>query len=440
MDDFIEQLMIVILFLFGWFRGHYILAMISSAVTGIYSRCKVLFLSIIDKQSQALYCNTKPNPDKSPGETEMTPTHQSKAHIMPNIKELNRQQLADLMAELGEPRFRAGQLHRWIYGMQAQEFEAMSSIGLALRRQLASTWEIRPASILRSDSEESGSVACGQSPTSKFLIRLPDGELVESVLIPSEERMTLCISSQVGCPLHCSFCASGQMGFRRNLLAFEMSDQVFALHEEAQAMHGRGLTNIVFMGMGEPLLNLDNVFEAIGTITEKDYRFSIAEKRISISTVGLVPEIKRIAESGLRTKLAVSLHSADQQKRERLIPVAAENPLDELGKAISTYNEKTGQPVTLVYMLLEGINDTAEDIRKLARFAKRVLCKINLIDYNSIVNFKFKPAYSDTRNAVVRQLLDAGLHVTVRKSQGAAINAACGQLATLSGNDGSKPQ
>jgi 23S rRNA (adenine2503-C2)-methyltransferase len=370
----------------------------------------------------------------------MTAQHQPAAGLLPNIKELTRQQLAGVMADLGEPRFRAAQLHRWLYGMQAQEFETMSSISMTLRNELASAWSIRPASVVQADREESAAVASGQTPASKFLIRLPDGEQVESVLIPSEERMTACISPQVGCPLHCSFCATGQMGFRRNLFAFEMTDQVYALDKEAQKMYGRGLTNIVFMGMGEPLLNLDNVIEAIGTMTEKNYGFSIGEKRISISTVGLVPGIRRIAESGLRTKLAVSIHSADQLKRASLMPIAAEYPLDELGKAIADYNGKTGQPVTLVYMLLHGINDTAEDARKLARYAKRVLCKINLIDYNAIVNFQFKPAYSDTKNAFVRQLLDAGLHVTVRKSQGAAINAACGQLATLSGNGGSNPQ
>ncbi|NTU58228.1 MAG: 23S rRNA (adenine(2503)-C(2))-methyltransferase RlmN [Chlorobiaceae bacterium] len=370
----------------------------------------------------------------------MTSTDHQEAALLPNIKELNRKQLADLMADLGEPKFRAGQLHRWLYGMQAQDFESMSSFSLGLRSKLASVWAIRSATVVRADSEMPVSADGNPSTTAKLLIKLPDGELVESVLIPSEERMTACISPQAGCPLQCSFCATGHMGFRRNLFAFEMTDQVYALNEEAQNRYGRGLTNIVFMGMGEPLLNMDNVIEAIGTMTEQNYRFCIGAKRISISTVGLIPGIVRIAESGLRTKLAISIHSADQQKREKLMPVARQYPLDELGRAIAFYNEKTGQPVTLVYMLLAGINDTADDARKLARFAKRVFCKINLIDYNPIVNFKFKPAYSDTRNAFVSQLLDAGLHVTVRKSQGAAINAACGQLATLSGNDGSKPQ
>lgn len=359
---------------------------------------------------------------------------------LPNIRELNKAQLAALMKELGHPAYRASQLHRWLYSQLAGDFDMMSSFGIALRRELASSWSIRPASLAGSESETTGKNNPLQLPTAKFLVRLADGRLVESVLIPSEERMTACISSQVGCPLRCTFCATGHMGFSRNLFPSEITDQVFLLDREARNHYGQGLSNIVFMGMGEPLLNLDAVFEAIGTLTEKDYRFSISERKITVSTVGLVPELERIASSGLKTKLAISLHSADQGIRERMMPVASDYPLDMLSGAIASYNAKTSQPVTLVCMLLAGINDSDEDARKLIRFAKRVLCKINLIDYNSIVNLKFKPGYSNTKTSFIQRLLDAGLHVTVRKSQGATINAACGQLATLSGNDGTKPQ
>jgi 23S rRNA (adenine2503-C2)-methyltransferase len=362
----------------------------------------------------------------------MTTNRDSEASLLPNIKDFTKTELAGIMAGLGEQKFRAAQLHRWLYSLQAEEFDAMSSISSGLRQKLASSYAIRSASIIRSEGESSDSLTDDASPTVKYLMKLPDGELVESVLIPSDERTTACISAQAGCPLQCTFCATGHMGFKRNLTAAEMSDQAFALQDEARKLTGGRLTNIVFMGMGEPLLNLDNVIEAIGTLTEPDYQYTMGERRISISTVGLVPGIKRLAESGLKTKLAISLHSADQEKRERLMPVAAQYPLDELRHAISGYNDRTGLTVTIVYMLLAGINDTTEDARKLARYARKFLCKINLIDYNSIVNFKFKPAYSDTRNAFVRQLLDAGLHVTVRKSQGASINAACGQLSTIS--------
>jgi len=358
---------------------------------------------------------------------------------LPNIRELNRQQLEHLMQRLGQPAYRARQLHQWLYSHQALSFEDMTSFGKKLREQLAGSWAIRPATLDATETEPAQRAAPGAIPTSKFLVKLDDGALIESVLIPSEERMTACISSQVGCALRCTFCATGQMGFKRDLVASEITDQVFLLQQEAHRLYGRGITNIVFMGMGEPLLNLDNVFESISTLTEQEYRFSISERKITISTVGLVPEIGRIASSGLKTKLAISLHSADQATRERMMPVAADYPLDELSRAISAYNTKTGQPVTLVYMLLEGINDTPEDARKLARFAKRGLCKINLIDYNAIVNLKFRPGYGSAKSMFIERLLDAGLHVTVRKSQGATINAACGQLATRSGNDGAKP-
>jgi 23S rRNA (adenine2503-C2)-methyltransferase len=359
---------------------------------------------------------------------------------LPNIKALDRRQLENLLASLGEPAYRTGQLHRWLYSDRAQDFAEMSTFGKKLREQLASGWRIASASLADSESENTASGSGLIAPTSKFLIRLEDTELIESVLIPSEERMTACISSQVGCPLRCTFCATGNMGFKRNLHASEIADQAFILEQEALNRYGRGLTNIVFMGMGEPLLNLDNVFESIGILTEKSYRFSIPERKITISTVGILPGMERIARSGMKTKLAISLHSADQGKRERLIPVAAEYSLDRLSEAISSYNSRTGLPVTLVCMLLDGVNDSPDDARKLARFAKRVLCKINLIDYNAIANFKFKSGYSDSKTMFIQRLLEAGLHVTVRKSQGATINAACGQLATSCGKNTSKPQ
>jgi 23S rRNA (adenine2503-C2)-methyltransferase len=370
----------------------------------------------------------------------MTSPQSTEKETLPNIRNFSKDELAAVLAGIGEPRFRAAQIHRWLFSQEVSDFESMTSLGTALREKLATTFEIRKATVINSESELPDELTGISSPTVKFLLRLDDGEEVESVLIPSEERMTVCVSSQAGCPLQCTFCATGQMGFRRNLIASEMIDQVSALNIEAKKRAGFGITNVVFMGMGEPMLNLDNVIETIATLSEQDYRFSIPQRKISISTVGIVPGIRRVAASGLKSKLAVSLHSADQQTRERLIPAAKQYSLDELRLAMAGYNEKTGQPVTLVYMLLAGINDSSEDARRLARYAKRFLCKINLIDYNPIVNIRLKPAYSDTRNAFVQHLLDAGLHVTVRKSQGAAINAACGQLATTSCSDRTKPQ
>ncbi len=186
------------------------------------------------------------------------------------------------------------------------------------------------------------------------------------------------------------------------------------------------------MGMGEPLLNMPHVLDAIETLSNHSYRYSISQRKISISTVGIIPRIDLLARSSHKVKLAVSLHSAIQENRESLMPAAREYPLPALRKSLAEYNRLTGQPVTLVYMLLRDINDTPEDARALVKFAKSLFCKINLIDYNAIVNIKFKPVYTGKRELFLRSLLDSGLQVTVRKSHGASINAACGQLVTES--------
>jgi len=353
-----------------------------------------------------------------------------------NIVDLTLKDLKQAMASMGEPSFRAAQIHQWLFSHHVSSFDEMTTLNLALRKKLSETFSITPLQLI--DHQESSEEAC-QSPTEKILLKLPDNNMVESVLIASADRMTACVSSQVGCPLQCPFCATGAMGFRRNLSAGEIAGQIYALDDIAAAKNPQGrLTNIVFMGMGEPLLNTDNVIEAIETLSTRNYNFCLSQKRITISTVGVIPEIQRVARSGMKTKLAVSLHSADQIKRESLMPIAARQyPLKELGKALAEYTGLTGMPVTIVYMLLKGINDSLDDAKTLARFAKTFLCKINLIDYNSIINIKFKAVNSTTRDMFQQYLLNAGLHVTVRKSYGTTINAACGQLAAM---EHSKPQ
>ena len=346
-----------------------------------------------------------------------------------NILDLSFKELQELLISMGEPSFRASQLHQWLFSHHASSFDDMTILSRELRQKLSETFTIQPLQIV--DRQECFEDAC-DSPTEKLLLKLPDNEMVESVLIASSDRLTACVSSQVGCPLQCPFCATGKMGWKRNLSAGEITGQIYALNDMVTAKKpDNKITNIVFMGMGEPLLNTDNVFEAIDTLSTKNYRFCLSQKKITISTVGVIPEIQRIARSGMKTKLAVSLHAATQQKRESLMPIAARQyPLNELGKSLAEYTSITGMPVTIVYMLLKGINDSVEDAKMLARFARTFLCKINLIDYNSIINIKFKPVYSTTRDMFQQHLLMAGLHVTVRKSYGTTINAACGQLAT----------
>lgn len=346
-----------------------------------------------------------------------------------NIRSLSLQELTRALAAMGEPAFRARQLHQWLFSHGAGSFGEMTNLGAALRKRLDDRFSIEKPRIVQCDtSDDEG----GPAPTEKLLLQLEDGALVESVLIPGADRLTGCVSSQVGCQLGCTFCATGSMGFRRNLTPGEITGQVEALNTMLEERGtGRQLSNVVFMGMGEPLLNTPAVLEAVETLSREGYRHSISQRRITISTVGIVPEIEALAARGLRTKLALSLHAADQRKRESLIPVAARRyPLDELKRSLAAWSSATGQPVTLAYMLVRGLNDTLEDARLLARFARGLFCKINLIDYNPILTIEFKPVYGQTREMFRNSLQDAGLQVTVRKSYGTTINAACGQLAT----------
>jgi 23S rRNA (adenine2503-C2)-methyltransferase len=346
-----------------------------------------------------------------------------------NITDLSLRELQDALVSLGEPPYRARQLHQWLFSRNASRFGEMTTLPAVLREKLEKSFTLlKPEIAAREKTVEED---CG-IPTEKILLKLPDGEAIESVLIPSEERMTACVSSQAGCPLQCSFCATGRMGLHRNLSAGEITFQVHALNALAAARKpGSAVSNVVFMGMGEPLLNTENVLEAVWNLSRRDYSLNLSQRKITISTVGIIPEIRKLAESGLKTRLAVSLHAAREDKRIALMPVAAVRwPLKELRASLAEYAASTGLPVTIVYMLLQGINDTPEDARLLVEFAKSFLCKINLIDYNANINIKLSPVNRASRDMFTARLMDSGLHVTVRKSYGTSINAACGQLAT----------
>ena len=340
-----------------------------------------------------------------------------------NIQSYSLSGLQQIMKEMGEPKYRAGQIRRWLYNDRASSFETMSNLGSKLRTVLSSRYSIPSCKTAEQQHEFPADTIDG---TTKYLVSLHDDMEVETVLIPSVDRNTVCVSSQVGCPLRCTFCATGYMGFSRNLNAAEIVEQVYLAGGKNPA---RDISNVVFMGMGEPLLNIPNVLEAVDILSDKRFDFSIPQRKITISTVGLVDGIDHIARSGLKTRLAISLHAATQKKREQLIPVSKEHTLERLHKSLTGYTDNTGEPVTLVYMLLEGINDTSGDARRLAKYSRGFLCKINLIDYNSIVNMDFKHVNSEKQDKFIEFLVDAGLQVTVRRSHGASINAACGQLA-----------
>lgn len=347
--------------------------------------------------------------------------------LLPNVVDLRYNDLRQAITALGEPPFRAKQIHEWLFSHHANSFSEMSSLSLRLRQQLAESFSLKRAVVLTKQESSDGE---GVAPTRKLLLQLHDGALIESVLIPAEHRMTACLSSQAGCALQCTFCATGTMGLQRNLSAGEIWEQLYALNALAEE-EGKSITNVVFMGMGEPLLNSENVLEAIETISSRNYQLTLSQRKITISTVGIPPEIERLSHSGLKTKLAISLHSARQEVRQQLMPIAAKRyPLQQLSNTLAAYCKTTGEAVTIVYMLLNEVNDSIEDARLLARYCRNFSCKINLIDYNPIVTIPFGKVKESPKNEFQAYLEAQKFHVTVRKSYGASVNAACGQLVT----------
>ena len=258
------------------------------------------------------------------------------------------------------------------------------------------------------------------------MLKLLDGREVESVFIPDGKRRTVCVSSQVGCPLKCSFCATGKLGFVRNLEFWEILEQVRFVRDYT----GERITNVVFMGMGEPMLNLENVFKAIDLLQEND-AFKIGARKITVSTAGVVPGIYRLLEYKKQVKLAISLNSAIQEKREMIMPIAKRYPLSELRKAILDYYKIKRRWVTFEYILLPGFNDTDEDIRALEKFIRDIPCKINLIPYNSFEGAPFREPTDMEVERFLRKLYRLKATITLRKSKGRDIKGACGQLAYL---------
>lgn len=349
-----------------------------------------------------------------------------------DLKSLSFTELRAVLLQLGEPEYRAEQVWHAVYAHDTTDLSQITTLPKALREKLSQHFfisRLHPAFDTASSETEN-------AQTIKLLYELSDGAQIETVLIPDlregRERMTVCVSSQVGCALACTFCATGYMGFSRNLTIGEITDQVLGAMQLAQARYARRITNVVFMGMGEPLLNLERVVEAIEILSHDRYQFKIGERHITVSTVGIVPGILELAERPLKFRLAISLHSAIEHKRQALMPIAKTYPLKDLKAALQHYATKHGKPVFIEYLLLRGINDGEDDALALIKFARAVPSKINLIDYNPIVNIDYERTDAATRDAFIRKLVDANLTVTVRRSRGRDIDAACGQLATAS--------
>jgi 23S rRNA (adenine2503-C2)-methyltransferase len=350
------------------------------------------------------------------------------------LYDLTYAQLEELLTGWGEPRFRTDQVWRWLYRSLVADFAAMGNLPSELRARLAADTDL----LLLTPISEQASLT---GRTRKLLFSLRDGHTIESVLMDYHDRRTACISTQVGCGLGCTFCATGQGGLQRNLSAGEIVAQVMhfarqtrqAELERAQNLGQRTgrdvhpVSNVVFMGMGEPLANYAATWQAIETLTEAR-GYNLGARRITVSTVGLVPGIRRLARQGLPVNLAVSLHAPDDALRSQLVPVNRHHPLAELLASIRDYVRLTGRRVTIEYALLDGVNDAPQQARELARLLEKLLCHVNLIPLNPTPGCSFQPSPRERVAAFRDQLQRAGIATTVRLRRGIDIEAGCGQL------------
>ncbi len=336
---------------------------------------------------------------------------------------LTLSQLAELLEEQGQPSYRGAQILDWIYKKRARSWEEMSNLPPALRSVLAEQYPLRPLThTLTKGSEDT---------TRKFLLQLPDQRYIETVLIPASpalygeksDRHTLCVSSQVGCAYGCKFCASGLDGFSRNLTAAEIVSQIIL----AEELSGEKVNNLVFMGMGEPLANFTNLSNALQMVTS-DWGLKIGARRITVSTSGLVPQIKKLAELPQQIRLAISLHGPDDVTREKIMPVNKKYPVAELFDALRIWNSKKNQKITLEYILIDGINASPEQAGILAKRARSVRAKVNLIPYNTVEGLPWVRPNDQDCLRFKKVLTNAGVSATLRLEKGHDINAACGQL------------
>lgn len=333
-----------------------------------------------------------------------------------DIKSLPLPQLQQEMEKIGEKKFRAAQLYEWMHRKLAEDFSKMTNLSVSLREKCAEAFELtvlRPVQVQESK----------QDGTKKFLFELPDGNMVESVLMKYHHGNSLCISSQVGCRMGCRFCASTLGGLVRSLSAGEMLDQVYG----AIRYTGERISNVVVMGIGEPLDNMENLFIFLEMLTD-ERGLHISQRSITVSTCGLVPKIRELAERKLQITLALSLHGVTDEKRRQLMPIAERYSIEELMDACRYYFEKTGRRITFEYALVKGVNDTEEDARGLSRLASGVRAHVNLIPVNPVRERKYTASEKEAVKEFQRKLEEAGVNATLRREMGRDIDGACGQL------------
>lgn len=328
---------------------------------------------------------------------------------------LTSEEFEKITDELKASKFRARQIHNWIYLKSVNSIDEMTDLSKDFREKLQEVAKVTDVEIKTKQVSSDGTI--------KYLIGFPDGNCVETVLMRFDNRanLTACVSSQVGCSVNCAFCATGKQGFTRNLTYKEIVEQVLTIQRDT----GLKVTNVVFMGQGEPLLNMNNVLKALDIFNNN---FQIGARRITISTSGIIPQINKLADLEMQSTLAISLHSANAAVRKQLMPIAIKNSLPELKKALHNYTEKTGRRVTIEYLLIKDLNDTVEAAKETAMFIRDIKCNVNLIPYNSTDNELFKKSDKSSIMKFKYVLEHSGKKVTIRLERGADIDAACGQL------------
>lgn len=339
-----------------------------------------------------------------------------------DIRNLQDEELKNLVQALDEPAFRARQIHQWLWQKGVTSFDEMTNLSQEFRNKLNDSFQFQP---IIEDMRQFSS-----DGTIKTRYNLYDGNKVESVLIPvvKDDRFTVCVSSQVGCSLNCSFCATGKLGYTRNLHAYEIYEQFYKVNQICESKYLHPLTNIVFMGMGEPLLNYKNVLRSIDKICSKD-GFGWSPRRITVSTVGLAKMIKKLADDEVKFNLALSLHAADDKKRNEIMPINESNNLKDVMDALEYFHLNTRGKISFEYIAFDNFNDSIEDAEKLYKLSKRFPVTINIIEYNPVEGVALIKSGEDRIDRFAKYLSDKGVMATVRRSRGKDIDAACGQLA-----------
>jgi 23S rRNA (adenine2503-C2)-methyltransferase len=338
-----------------------------------------------------------------------------------DIRALSKEELIAKLESLGEKPFRAKQIFEWLWQKSCTDFDGMTNLSIELREKLKEHFVIHAISEYKVQKSNDGTI--------KSAFQLHDKHIIEGVLIPTEDRATACVSSQVGCSLTCSFCATGYLKRERNLNADEIYDQVVLINKQAQESTGRNLSNIVFMGMGEPLLNYNNVLSAIEKITSEE-GLNMSAKRITVSTAGIAKMIRKLADDKVKFNLALSLHAADDAKRNTIMPINEHNTIEALMDSLKYFQSQCKGEVTFEYILLDGVNDSLTDAENLVKLCRQLEdVKVNVIEYNKIDNADYHKSNIQKRESFIAYLEKNKVVANVRRSRGKDIDAACGQLA-----------